>query len=320
MRLSDELVVILEPCPTCSLNGDRRPYAVPNPPGRPHRSDQRARRPAHRARLDRTHRLRSGRPRRRRRALRTNPRRSRAHPRRHTSAQRGQVATDAVPALPSGPGPPSLGDPLLRPERRSLTRDGLAARALGPAPADRSQQLRILPRPAATPCRPTASSTAPPKTTTTVIAAYKADGLDIYITAENPGFAPLQVTDQTNDATAKVELGIDWHAHPPVTLAIGPVLHPDDAVASKVCALYAQAQSRTTSRNGRTPSKVDLAATCGATGAADRRSPGCDTLAHASPGTTPALGCARRGSRAPRRRPSPALAAAPGRRIAPAVP
>jgi hypothetical protein len=30
MRLSDELVVILEPCPTCSLNGDRRPYAVPN--------------------------------------------------------------------------------------------------------------------------------------------------------------------------------------------------------------------------------------------------------------------------------------------------
>jgi hypothetical protein len=27
-------------------------------------------------------------------------------------------------------------------------------------------------------------------------------------------------------------------------LAIGPVQHPDDAVASKVCALYAQAQSR----------------------------------------------------------------------------
>ena len=77
-----------------------------------------------------------------------------------------------------------------------------------------------------------------------MIAAYKADGLDVYITAENPGFAPLQVTDQTNDATAKVELGIDWRAHPPVTLAIGPVLHPDDAVASKVCSLYAQAQSR----------------------------------------------------------------------------
>jgi hypothetical protein len=36
-----------------------------------------------------------------------------------------------------------------------------------------------------------------------VIATYKADGLDVSITAENPGFAPLQVTDQTNDATVK---------------------------------------------------------------------------------------------------------------------
>jgi hypothetical protein len=29
-----------------------------------------------------------------------------------------------------------------------------------------------------------------------------------------------------------------------VTLAIGPVLHPDDAVANKVCALFSRAQAR----------------------------------------------------------------------------
>jgi hypothetical protein len=59
----------------------------------------------------------------------------------------------------------------------------------------------------------------------------------------NPGFARLQVTDPPTGTTAKVELGIDWRAHPPVTLAIGPVLHPDDAVANKVCALYSRAQA-----------------------------------------------------------------------------
>ena len=32
--------------------------------------------------------------------------------------------------------------------------------------------------------------------------------------------------------------------HQPVTLAIGPVLHPDDAVANKVCALFSRAQAR----------------------------------------------------------------------------
>jgi hypothetical protein len=38
--------------------------------------------------------------------------------------------------------------------------------------------------------------------------------------------------------TAKVELGVDVRVHEPVRIAIGPVLHPDDAVANKVQALY----------------------------------------------------------------------------------
>jgi hypothetical protein len=83
-----------------------------------------------------------------------------------------------------------------------------------------------------------------PEALTTVIAAYKGDGLDVSTTAEGPGFARLQVTDPTTRATAKVELGIDWRAHQPVTLAIGPVLHPDDAVANKVCAVFSRAQAR----------------------------------------------------------------------------
>jgi hypothetical protein len=64
------------------------------------------------------------------------------------------------------------------------------------------------------------------------------------VALSNPGFARLQVTDPNAGATAKVELGIDWRAHPPVMLAIGPVLHPDDAVANKVCALFSRAQAR----------------------------------------------------------------------------
>ena len=62
-----------------------------------------------------------------------------------------------------------------------------------------------------------------PQALATVIAAYEADGLDVSTTAENPGFARLQVTDETTRATAKVELGIDWRAHLPVALAIGQI-------------------------------------------------------------------------------------------------
>ena len=47
---------------------------------------------------------------------------------------------------------------------------------------------------------------------------------------------------------------------------------------------------------------------CGAICAAGRGSRGCDTPEHVSPRTTPAPGCARRGSRAPQPRASPAPA------------
>lgn len=82
-----------------------------------------------------------------------------------------------------------------------------------------------------------------PNAVAAVIQAYEDDGLDVTMTVSNPGFARLQVAD-TTAVTAKVELGIDWRQHPPAILAIGPVLHPDDAVANKVCALYSRAQTR----------------------------------------------------------------------------
>ncbi|NNH72785.1 hypothetical protein HLB23_23455 [Nocardia uniformis] len=39
-------------------------------------------------------------------------------------------------------------------------------------------------------------------------------------------------------------MSADWRAHPPVLLDIGPVLHPDDAVANKMCALFGRALPR----------------------------------------------------------------------------
>lgn len=63
------------------------------------------------------------------------------------------------------------------------------------------------------------------------------------IAQESPGFARLMITDDAG-RSVKVELGVDWRAHPPVRLEIGPVLHQDDAVANKVAALYGRAEVR----------------------------------------------------------------------------
>jgi hypothetical protein len=42
----------------------------------------------------------------------------------------------------------------------------------------------------------------------------------------------------------KLELSVDWRVRDPVQLAVGPVLHADDAVANKVCALSGRALPR----------------------------------------------------------------------------
>jgi Nucleotidyl transferase AbiEii toxin, Type IV TA system len=77
-----------------------------------------------------------------------------------------------------------------------------------------------------------------------VAAALRADGLDVTVEREGHWFARLAVTDLAAGTTSTVKLGVDWRAYPPVQLAIGPVLHPADAVANKLCALFGRAEVR----------------------------------------------------------------------------
>jgi len=77
-----------------------------------------------------------------------------------------------------------------------------------------------------------------------VLAALRDDGLDVSVSRQGSTFARLEVVDPGSGERSVMELGVDWRAYPPVTLAVGPVLHPDDAVANKVCALFGRAEVR----------------------------------------------------------------------------
>jgi len=75
-----------------------------------------------------------------------------------------------------------------------------------------------------------------------VVRTYRDDGLAVDIERQYDTFARLTVADGRH--TSKVELGVDWRANEPILMAIGPVLHPDDAVANKMSALYGRAFAR----------------------------------------------------------------------------
>jgi Nucleotidyl transferase AbiEii toxin, Type IV TA system len=75
-----------------------------------------------------------------------------------------------------------------------------------------------------------------------VIAAYLREGLQVETELRSASFARLDVRSAAE--SAKVELGLDWRKNEPVRLAVGPVLHADDAVANKVCALFGRAEVR----------------------------------------------------------------------------
>lgn len=62
--------------------------------------------------------------------------------------------------------------------------------------------------------------------------------------ARTDTFARLLLANDTDDEIDKLEMAVDWRAHPPVNAELGPVLHPDDAVANKMCALFGRAESR----------------------------------------------------------------------------
>ena len=77
-----------------------------------------------------------------------------------------------------------------------------------------------------------------------VIAAYQRSGLGVSVERQLETFARRNVTDGAK--TSKVELGVDWRANEPILMSIGPVLHPDDAMANKMSALYGRALARVT--------------------------------------------------------------------------
>jgi Nucleotidyl transferase AbiEii toxin, Type IV TA system len=80
--------------------------------------------------------------------------------------------------------------------------------------------------------------------TAAVIAALETAGYKISVIMSAETFTRLTLTGPEGGAEEKVELSVDWRAHDPVQLAIGPVLHADDAVANKVCALFGRALPR----------------------------------------------------------------------------
>jgi hypothetical protein len=79
-----------------------------------------------------------------------------------------------------------------------------------------------------------------------LVEAMKEHGYQVEVVARAETFARLMVVDSTAPGREpeKLELCADWRAHEPVMLAIGPVLHPDDAVANKMCALLGRAEAR----------------------------------------------------------------------------
>jgi predicted nucleotidyltransferase component of viral defense system len=72
--------------------------------------------------------------------------------------------------------------------------------------------------------------------------AYVAEGLSVATERQHDTFVRLTVSD--GERTSKVELAVDSRANEPIHMTIGPVLHPDDAVAKKMRALYERAFAR----------------------------------------------------------------------------
>ncbi|WP_239334460.1 nucleotidyl transferase AbiEii/AbiGii toxin family protein [Frankia sp. CiP3] len=83
-----------------------------------------------------------------------------------------------------------------------------------------------------------------PQLASAVIAALDETGYTTTVAMRAETFVRLMVTDRADGAVEKVELSADWRAHDPVLLDIGPVLHADDAIANKMCALFGRAMQR----------------------------------------------------------------------------
>lgn len=70
-----------------------------------------------------------------------------------------------------------------------------------------------------------------------VAAAFRRHQLTVTVIRRTSDLVQMVVGGPDGD-TCKVDLGIFWRAREPVVLDIGPVLHPDDAAAGKMDALF----------------------------------------------------------------------------------
>ncbi len=61
--------------------------------------------------------------------------------------------------------------------------------------------------------------------------------IEVLEPAEQHGGEFMRLQVQRGEQVVDIDLARDWRQHPPVRMQIGPVLHVDDAVASKVTAM-----------------------------------------------------------------------------------
>ena len=83
-----------------------------------------------------------------------------------------------------------------------------------------------------------------PELTAAAVTALEGAGYKVSVIMSAETFTRLTLASPESGAEEKVELAVDWRAHDLVQLAVGPVLHSDDAVANKVCALFGRALPR----------------------------------------------------------------------------
>ncbi|MEO3786155.1 hypothetical protein ABGB12_22740 [Actinocorallia sp. B10E7] len=70
-----------------------------------------------------------------------------------------------------------------------------------------------------------------------LVAEYVWQGFTVEVRRRTPDLVQMVVADGVG-RSSKVDSGVFWRACSPVRLEIGPVLHPDDAVAGKMDALF----------------------------------------------------------------------------------
>lgn len=86
----------------------------------------------------------------------------------------------------------------------------------------------------------------PGQVSASLLAALSGAGCRVQVIepAEQHGGEFLRLQVQRDEHIVDIDVARDWRQHPPVTMAIGPVLHIEDAVASKVAAMVGRGLPR----------------------------------------------------------------------------